>query len=63
MRGGTASIGNDIVANGGAQNPTANGGEGGGQVDPDGEGNDREDVPYEPTIWTEAQLREIDPKL
>ena len=39
MRGGTAPIGNAIVANGGAENPTANGGEGVGQVDPDGEGN------------------------
>ena len=65
LGGGRTPVGNATatVVIGGAQTPTANGGEGTGQVDPDCEGNGGEDGPYEPTIWTEAQLRAIDPKL
>jgi hypothetical protein len=49
LGGGRAPVGNPTVAIEGAQTPRSNGGEGTGQVDPDGEGNDGEDVPYEPT--------------
>jgi len=43
-------------------NSLANDGEE-GQVEPEGEGDDVEDVPSEPTIRTEAQLCAIDYKL